>query len=101
MTQLNKSDNGSNINTQIGEIIEIKLEENPTTGYIWKIVSFDEEQLINLDNTFAIVNNAIGSAGVRTYFFEVINNGNSIINLSLGNPWEQDSIDTFLVTIKS
>ena len=38
---------------------------------------------------------------MKTFLFKVKNEGTSKLELTLGNPWEKDTIETFEITIDS
>jgi len=99
MITIDKSYNGKKILAQKGDIIELQLDENPTTGYIWKINSFDNKHLNYLENKYQKSIEAIGAGGIRTFSFEAIDKGSGELHVSLGNPWEQDAEDSLYVTI--
>jgi inhibitor of cysteine peptidase len=101
MITIDKSFNGKKIQTQKGDVIQVQLAENPTTGYLWKIKSLDNKHLKRKESEYEISGDAVGAGGMRTYNIEVINKGISELNIALGNPWENDTVDTFKVTLES
>lgn len=101
MITIDKNMNGKKILIQKRDAIKVQLAENPTTGYLWKINSLDENQIKLTENDFEISGEAIGAGGLRTFYLEVISEGISELQITLGNPWENDVIDTFNVTIES
>jgi predicted secreted protein len=101
MITLDNSFNGKKILTQKGNRIKVQLAENATTGYLWKINSLDEKHLHFTEKEYEISGEAVGAGGMRTFYIEVINKGISELLITLGNPWENDTIDTFRVTIES
>ena len=101
MISINNTDNGKKIQAKKGDVIKLQLTENPTTGYLWKINAHDDKHLNLTEKENEISNKAIGAGGLKTFYFEVINEGTSELNIALGNPWENDTIETFTVTIES
>jgi len=97
MISIDKTYNRKVIFTQKGDVVEIQLEENPTTGYLWKINSFDEQHLSYMENKYNNLGNAIGAGGLRTFYFKILDEATSELHFSLGNPWEKDTIDSFNV----
>jgi len=101
MITIDKTQNGKKIVTQKGDVIKVQLAENATTGYLWKINSLDDKHLNSAKKEYEISGEAVGAGGMRTFYIEVINKGLSELHIALGNPWENDTVDTFNVTIES
>lgn len=101
MIKIDKTFNGKKIEAEINDVIEVQLAENPTTGYLWKIISCDENHLEYNEDEYETSNEAIGAGGIKYFYFKVIDNGTSKLNLGLGHPWENETIETFSVIIES
>ncbi len=101
MISIDKSSQGKTIKAQKGDVIQVQLSENPTTGYLWKIKSIDTQHLKYKEEKFEISGDAIGASGMKTIFIEVIHEGTSELNIGLGNPWEEDTVERFGVRIES
>lgn len=101
MITIDKTSRGKKISAKKGDVIQVQLSENPTTGYVWKIKSMDGKHLNYKEEKFEISGAAIGEGGMKTYFIDVIGEGSSELNITLGNPWEEDAVETFNVTIES
>ena len=101
MTTVDKSFDGKKILAQKGDIIHIKLAENPTTGYLWQIKSIDEKHLHFIKKENEIAEAGVGAGGISTFYLEIISAGTSDLNIALGNPWENDTVENFNITIES
>jgi len=101
MTIIDKSFDGKKIVAQKGDLIHLQLAENPTTGYLWEIKSLDDKHLHFIKKENEISSSAIGAGGMNTFYLEVISAGTSDLHIAHGNPWENDTIDTFNLTIES
>lgn len=101
MITIDKTFDGKKVNATKDDMIEVQLAENPTTGNLWKIESFDDELLEYNHEDFKLASNASGSGGMKFYYFKVIRNGVGELCINLGNPWEEDIVDSFTVTIES
>jgi len=101
MITIDKTLNEKKIQVKKGDVIKLQLAENPTTGYLWKINSIDGNHLNNTENKYETSSEAIGASGMKSFYFEVITEGTSELQIALGNPWENDTVDTFKVTIES
>ena len=93
--------NGEAFGVNPGASIVIQLSENPSTGYLWELVSVDE-QVVALQNTDFIIGNTelIGSGGVRSYYFQAISVGETSIKLVYQRSWEETAIENFEVLIR-
>jgi len=98
---INKTFSGKEIKSKKGEVIEVQLEENPTTGYIWKIQSINDKHLHLIEDKFEKADNGVGSGGIKTFRLENISEGSSELQIVLSNSWENDPVETFKVTIES
>ncbi|HSD06777.1 protease inhibitor I42 family protein [Flavobacterium sp.] len=101
MIVINKTFNGKKIKSKKGEAIKVQLEENPTTGYIWKIQSLDDKHIHFKEDKFEAEGDGVGAGGIKTFYFEINNEGVSDLHIVLSNSWENDPADTFNVTIES
>lgn len=101
MISIDKSLNGQKITTKNGDILKVQLAENPTTGCLWKINSHDKKHIKFTKDEFQISEQSIGAGGMKTFLFKVKNEGTSKLELTFGNPWEKDTIETFEITIES
>ena len=102
--QLDNHNNGKIIKAQIGDLIEIELKGNATTGYSWILQKYDEALLKFIDVKYYPDNTTrVGSGGAWIARFEVIKNGSSSIEFSYKRPWEteKEPIEKYLVTIRS
>jgi inhibitor of cysteine peptidase len=100
---LTKTDKGKTITAHTGDVVMIRLPENPTTGYRWAIDQADETALAAQDATFAAVpGGATGSGGTRTFAFAVKRSGTVHLQLKLLRSWSGDSsiIERFDVTLQ-
>jgi inhibitor of cysteine peptidase len=97
-----QDDQGKVFEVRQGNIVLIRLAENPSTGYPWEI---DEvaEQVIELQGSdFSMVGRSIGGGGWRTFTFKAQSPGTAKIQLKLRREWEPEdaTIDRFEVTIR-
>jgi inhibitor of cysteine peptidase len=89
MQQLNESSNGQEIELSCGQRFEIRLPENPTTGFRWSIVSNGEPACIALDNAYEPPDAlAHGQEGTHYWRFETAQAGEGTIELVYQRSWE-------------
>ena len=61
-----EKDNGALVEVTLGSKVTVELEENPTTGYQWRIDSVDEVFLVPEGDAFLVGEQmGLGAAGVR------------------------------------
>lgn len=96
---LNEQDNGTEVVVSKGTIIEIVLQENPTTGYQWLLKNCDKLELV-LDSYVCSDKRmppAPGSGGVHTWHFKADNGTITLVNK---RAWEQEIKQTFEIKVK-
>jgi predicted secreted protein len=95
---LNEQDAGRIVNMAVGDVVTVRLQENPTTGYRWTV-----ETVSGLDQVGDRIetDGAIGAAGVRSFQFRTTRAGSYELRFKLGREWEgEDSaLSRFIVKI--
>lgn len=100
--ELTMQDSGKTIEVNNGEEVNIIIESNPTTGYIWDVESIDTAILQQVgDPIYTSDSKLLGGGGAETYKFKAIATGQTTVSLIHHRSWEADvlPIDTFKVTI--
>jgi inhibitor of cysteine peptidase len=89
MLTLDESSNGQIVEASIGDTIEIRLPENPTTGFRWHLTS-DGSPACGLvgDDFSAPPNQPPGKGGEHTWTFEAARAGECHIQLRSRRRWE-------------
>ncbi|HEX8069720.1 MAG TPA: protease inhibitor I42 family protein [Pyrinomonadaceae bacterium] len=88
---LTQADNGGAVEVKQGEVISIRLEENPTTGYRWAVDQTDEQILELQNSAYASAGGGIGGGGARTMSFRAKKTGTAPLRLKYRREWEKDS----------
>lgn len=95
-----QSDKGKTFEPHQGDSILIRLEENPTTGYIWEVDVANDQIIYLKDSNFSTANDTvIGGGGIRIFTFTAQSPGTGEVKLELRREWEEKAIDHFGVTI--
>jgi inhibitor of cysteine peptidase len=97
-------DNGTTVDAVAGDVIVVRLAENPTTGYRWSLESVEGSLLETEDDTFVPDSGPqMGSGGVRQFGFRATGAGTTPINLKLWREWSgEDSVtERFSVQVQS
>ncbi|MBL7225436.1 MAG: protease inhibitor I42 family protein [Desulfobacteraceae bacterium] len=100
--QLSEEDLGRTVEIGVGDILEVVLKGNPTTGYIWDVVSPDKGILKQVGKTkFKPDTKARGSGGKLIMRFEAAKEGKTSLKLIYHRPFEKDRppIRTFEVRV--
>ena len=100
--QITEADAGSLVEMHVGDVLELTLPANPTTGYQWEVKDLDSAILQPVgEQTFKPSSNAVGSAGLATLRFEAVAVGQTELKLILHRSFEKDvpPIQTFEATV--
>ena len=86
------SDDGSTIRADVGDLIVLRLGENPTTGYSWGMTLSQGLRLVN-DEFVAdeAPGDVVGSGGVHEWRIEVLEAGTQTVEGGYRRPWEPGS----------
>lgn len=98
-----QTDHGDTFESHLGDVILIRLEENPSTGYQWNVIKINEKILKPLDSEYLEASTAaLGSGGTRTFTFQPLSPGTTLVQLQLRREWESKNgaIEYFEVTIR-
>lgn len=88
--RLDKSSSGHIVELQQGQLLELRLETNPSTGYDWRITKQDQSLLaLESDTYLPPDNNArVGQGGIKLFVFKPLERGSSVLELAYYRPWE-------------
>jgi inhibitor of cysteine peptidase len=101
MLTLGEQDNGRHLPARVGDVIEVRLAENATTGYRWALDSRDPGVIEAMDAAANYPNAAVGSGGEAIFRFRVIGPGAATLALKSWRHWEgpESVVQRFAVTI--
>ena len=85
---LTDQDSGLTISINLGEIITVRLNENPTTGYSWMVETYSGLEKIG-DNFEA--GGAIGAGGVHVFQFRTTCSCSCELHIKNWREWEGES----------
>ena len=87
-----QADDGGSYPVSPGALIQLRLAENPTTGYQWNLtlspgLSLVNETYLPDDPTGKL----IGAGGTHVWFLEAVETGDQLVSGSYSRPWEAPS----------
>jgi inhibitor of cysteine peptidase len=100
--RVSEEDDGSTVELRVGEGMEVVLDGNPTTGFLWEAEDLDTSVLKQLgEPDFQPDTALLGSGGKFTFRFEAVASGQTLLQLVYHRPWETDvpPEKTFEVTV--
>ena len=98
-------DSGSQVELAAGQVLEVRLDSNPTTGYSWEVVEVDEDVLSQIGEAeFQEApkedEQMVGVGGTETFRFSS-STGETTLSLVYHRTWEKDvePLETFTVQV--
>jgi inhibitor of cysteine peptidase len=94
--------NGSVVQLNAGDTLEVALESNPTTGYSWQIVEIDPALLSQEGEVeFEPQSDLVGAGGTETFRFKALAPGEGALQLNYHRIWEEgvDPLEVFSITV--
>ena len=89
--QLTEADAGRLVELRVGDILEVTLPGNPTTGFQWEVGAIDTTTLRPMgEPKFEPSNNAVGSGGKVTLGFAALAIGQTELKLIYHRPFEKN-----------
>jgi inhibitor of cysteine peptidase len=98
---LTSVDNGRTLEVGVDTIIEVRLDENPTTGYRWALVEPETEGVVPLqDTSFVLAEKPlVGQGGTRVFIYRALAPGRQEIRLKHWQEWEGEKSVTERFTV--
>ena len=100
MPEIGKEHSGSELNLEVGESLELRLPENPTTGYRWQLRSSGSPVLELMEDSPSPAGEAVGAGRVRRWVFRAAQAGLARLELEQRRSWERQAVDSFNVAIR-
>lgn len=77
-----EADSGQSVTMKVGDTLQITLEENQSTGYLWGVVTNDEAVLRTSEEpAYEVDSDAEGAGGRKTFVFEAAAPGTSVLRM--------------------
>ena len=102
--QLGPDDNGSDITLSAGQLFNITLPGNPTTGYAWETSPTPDAAILELveEPTFTSDSKALGSGGEFIFTYRAVGAGQTDLRLIYHRSFEQDTppLEEYTLTVR-
>jgi inhibitor of cysteine peptidase len=90
MLSLVETDNDRTVDARVGDVVQVSLPENATTGYRWTIDRYDEDIIEAVGSEPRYPADAVGSGGRVAFTFKAKKTGAGEIALKHWRHWEGD-----------
>jgi len=87
--RVDRSYNARELTLAVGEVVEISLAENPTTGFRWDLEVKPEPACTLANSTFEPATGPPGKGGTHRWQFRAVHPGTGEIVLAYRRPWER------------
>lgn len=101
MKQVDESSDGKQIDVASGDTLEVRLQENRTTGHKWILESEGGAVCSQVSDAFE-PGDAVGQPGTHVWVFRAEKQGSADITLAYRRPWEekQTPVRTFTLHVR-
>ena len=104
--EIDASYNGQEVEIDVGKLLVITLESNPTTGFGWELAEPIDENLLTLVESgyepgADAETGLVGAGGTEVWSFETLATGGTTITMEYSRPWDggEKAAETFEVTV--
>jgi inhibitor of cysteine peptidase len=73
---------------RVGEVLEIPLEGNPTTGFLWELASPSEPGFVKVADEWDVKGGQAGAPAVQRFRFRALTSGKYRLTFVHRRPWE-------------
>jgi inhibitor of cysteine peptidase len=100
MIHIDEAANGRELQVPLGESFEVRLPENPTTGYRWRLTSPGGGAVEVEEDTFQRSGGGPGAGDTRCWRLRTVQEGVAVLELDYRRGWEEKAGQTFRVTVR-
>lgn len=92
-----EEDSGCTVNASLGNDFNVRLVENPTTGYIWNLTATKGLELVRDEFIPSNPSGQIaGSGGIHSFYYNAIETGEQNLHGEYRRPWVEAGTVTFV-----
>ena len=88
---IDETSNGQTLEASLDQIVEICLEENPTTGFRWRMAQLCGPVATLVRDAFEPGRQAPGQPGIHRWQFKVAATGSAPVRFVYRRAWEDDA----------
>jgi predicted secreted protein len=104
MKSIDRSFDNTTVQIAVGDKLTISLEEIPTTGFIWVLVTNMPSSLQTISDEFVQQGNSeapmrAGAGGYRKLVYQAIEKGQAVLSFVKRRPWEDGEITNERFTV--
>jgi predicted secreted protein len=88
MQTVDERADGRRIDLPLGEVLEIRLEENPTTGFRWHLAAGGGPACVASGDSFEAAGRRPGQGGQHVWRFRAAKPGEAAIELHYARAWQ-------------
>jgi len=88
---LTETDNGTTVESHVGEEVVLRLPENASTGYRWAVEAVDTNLVDVQEGEYLPMSNAVGGGGEAQWIVRAKATGVTLIKLRRWRRWEGES----------
>jgi inhibitor of cysteine peptidase len=96
---IGENSNGQTLEAAPGQTVEIRLEENPTTGFRWRMAQAGGPVATLSGDVFEPGRQAPGQPGTHRWQFRVAAAGSGPVRFVYRRAWEEDSAAARVFTV--
>lgn len=82
------TDDGRTLAAAVGDVIAVRLPENPSTGYRWSLSDIDALQLVIEDRGYRQESPSVGGGGYAYWTLRAASTGRFRIEAQKSRPWQ-------------
>ncbi len=89
---LDRTSTGQPLSAALGDLVVVRLDEIPTSGYRWEVTGFDPAILAPSGDEFnPSAGSRTGGGGQHGFRFTVVGAGRTALRLVCRRPWEPET----------
>src|SRR4051794_18340126 len=97
--ELSQRDAGRTVQASVGDEVDITLDENASTGYLWTCSTSSSAVLQDLPTPDQAAPTAPGAQRLRHFRFRAATQGQVVVRCARKRPWEDTALDEFSIDV--
>jgi inhibitor of cysteine peptidase len=90
-TILTEADTKAPVAVRVGETVDLRLSENPSTGYVWSVAFDPPDAAAVTGSQWMTMDDAIGASGIRYLGIAIRRAGKLVIHAKNWRSWEGEA----------